>query len=128
MMSLYSVAAVGSKLREVGIFNTTLVAFDVKLARFTTGTGTQGSALTEFGHDPDNPTSLCQAFNTHTVTPTTIVDAGYRASIGAAVGAGVIWTFGDQGIRTGIATTNGIGVIIENGTGQIAQIYFVWDE
>jgi len=53
---------------------------------------------------------------------------GYRASLGAAVGAGVIWTFGDQGIRIEPGTANGFGIVVENGSGQACQIYFVWDE
>lgn len=126
IMSLYSVAATGFKLRECGIFNTTATAFDVKLAKFTTA-GTQGAAITEFSHDESSPASQCTVVNTHTVAPT-IVDAGYRASIGAAIGSGVIWTFGDAGIRIAVGTANGIGFIVENGTGQISQCYFVWDE
>ena len=60
-------------------------------------------------------------------------DLGYRAVLGAAVGSGVIWTFGDDGILIGEpdaveAVTNGIGVILETGTGQICQVYMSWDE
>jgi len=70
----------------------------------------------------------CTAVSTHTVAPTLGDDLGYRASIGAAIGAGVIWTFGDSGLRIPVGTANGIGVIAENGTGQAAQIYLVFDE
>jgi hypothetical protein len=48
--------------------------------------------------------------------------------LGAAIGAGVIWTFGDQGIRIPTGTANGVGVVVENGTGQACQVYMVWDE
>src|SRR6267142_1768833 len=110
-MSLYAVAAASGALRECGVFNTTATALAVKLTRLTT-TGTQGSALTETQHDPDRPVSQCQAFQTHTVAPTLGGDLGYRASLGAAVGSGVIWTFGGEGIRIPIGTANGVGVII----------------
>ena len=126
LMSLYGAAANGGKLREVGIFNTTSVALAVALRRLTTA-GTQGAGLTEAPHDPAVP-PLMTAFNTHTGAPTLGADLGYRAVIGAVVGAGVIWTMGDNGIIIPVGTGNGIGVIIENGTGQICQIYFVWDE
>ena len=127
LLSLYSIAGTGAKLREVGVFNTTGTAVAVALRRLT-ATGTQGAALTEAEHDEDGAPPLCTAFNTHTVNPTLGNDLGYRAQLGGTVGSGIIWTFGDQGIRIPVGTGNGIGVIIENGTGQICQIYFVWDE
>ena len=127
LASLYAAAAVGGKLREIGIANTTATAFDVKLVRLTTA-GTQGASLVKGKHDPDSVAASCTAVSTHTVAPTLGDDLGYRASIGAAIGAGVIWTFGDSGLRIPVGTANGIGVIAENGTGQAAQIYLVFDE
>lgn len=127
LMSIYGIASIGGRLRECGVFNTTNTAFDVKLVRLTTA-GTQGSGLVETGHDNESPAASCTVFQTHSVGPTLGGDLGYRASIGAAIGAGIIWTFGDSGIRIPAGTANGIGVIVENGTGQVAQIYFVWDE
>ena len=127
LISLYSAAAVGGKIREIGVFNTTATALDIKLVRLTT-TGTQGSALTVGKADPDSAAASSGAFQTHTVAPTLGSDLGYRASLGAAVGSGVIWTFGDQGLRIPVGTANGIGVIVENGTGQACQAYIIWDE
>jgi len=127
LISIYSSAGVGPKLREVGLFNTTSTAVAVKLVRLTTA-GTQGSGLTEAKYDPDSAAAACTAFNTHSGAPTLGDDLGYRAALGAAVGAGVIWSFGDQGLRASTGTANGIGVIIENGTGQPLQAYIVWDE
>jgi len=53
--------------------------------------------------------------------------------LGAAVGSGVIWTFGDDGLAITAAdavesTANGIGPVVATGTGQICQCYMVWDE
>lgn len=128
IMSLYSAAAVNMRLREVGVFNTTATGgFTIALCRLTT-TGTQGSALTEFAVDASSAASSCQAFNTHTVAPT-IVDGGYRFHMPAAVGAGVIWTFGgDLGVNANVATTQGVGIYVPNGTGQVCDVYLVWDE
>ena len=125
LMSLYAIAANGCALRECGVFNTTATAVTVKLARFTTA-GTQGSSITIAKYNL-NRTAQMTMFNTHTVAPAA-TDAGYRAQLGAAVGAAVIWTFGDTGIIIEPGTGNGVGVLIENGTGQVCQVYFAWDE
>jgi len=129
LLSLYSAAASAFALRECGVTNTAATAVAVRLVRLST-TGTQGAAVagTQIGYDVARPTPACKVFQTHTVAPTIADDLGYRAQLGAAVGSGVIWTFGDIGIRTAVAVTNGIGVVIENGTGQVCQVYFVWDE
>lgn len=129
LMSLYSVASAGFALREVGISNTAATAVSLKLVRVST-TGTQGSAIagTQLGYDVQRLTPACKLFQTHTVAPTVTDDLGYRVVLGAAVGAGVIWTFGDIGIRSAPATTNGVALIVENGTGQVCQVYWTWDE
>lgn len=126
IISLYGGVTKQGRIREIGITNTTSTAFAVKLVSLST-MGTPGAGLTEGVMDQLAASPNCQAFTTHTVAPTVNQDLGYRASIGAAVGAGVIWTFGDTGLATG-ATPNGVGVIVENGTGQAAQAYIVWDE
>jgi len=132
MMSIYSPAASVGVLREVGAFNTTATAVAIFLTRLT-ATGTQGAGLTEARHNPKKPPALCTAFTTHTADATLGDDLGYRAVLGASVGSGIIWTFGDDGIMIAApdaveAVTNGIGLILENGTGQALQAWFVWDE
>ncbi len=132
MMSLYSPAASTGRLREVGCFNTTATALEIFLTRLT-DTGTQGAGLTESQYDPKGPPALCTAFTTHSADATYGDDLGYRAVLGAAVGSGVIWTFGENGLQIGLPdavelVTNGIGISLETGTGQICQTYFVWDE
>jgi hypothetical protein len=127
IISLYSAAAVAPKIREIGVFNTTSTAVALRVVLLSSA-GTQGTGLTEGKHDQDSATASCTAFTTHTGGPTIASDLGYRASLGAAVGAGVIWTFGDTGLRCAVGTGNGIGVVVENGTGQACQAYIVWDE
>ncbi len=132
MMSIYSGAASTGTLREVGVFNTTATAVEIFLTRLTT-TGTQGAGLTETPYNPKKPAAVCTAFTTHTADASLGEDLGYRAVLGAAVGSGVIWTFGDDGLVISLAdsvelVTTGIGVILETGTGQICQTYMVWDE
>ena len=89
-----------------------------------------GTGLTEAAHDPNKAGgSLCTAVGTHSGSaPTLGDDLGYRASLGAAVGAGVIWTFGDVGISITKGIANGVGIIVATGTGQVLDWYAVWDE
>ena len=130
IMTLWSSATNQVNVREIGVFNTTATAFDIKVVRLSSGPGTVGAGLVET--PIDNPLAVAggMAFTTQTAGTITMTDAGYRASIGAAIGAGMVWTFGAEGFEIVAAggTVNGIGVVVENGTGQAAQTYFVWDE
>ena len=132
MMSIYSAAASTGTLREVGCFNTTATAVAIRLVRIS-DVGTQGAGQNEARYNIKGPPALCTVFTTHTADITVAEDLGYRAVLGAAVGSGVIWTFGDLGLVIGAAdaaeaVTNAIGLILENGTGQACQAYMVWDE
>jgi len=123
--SLFATASVGGNLREVGIFNTTTTAFAAALVRFTNATGV-GAGLTEVDYDPAKP-AILTGFAGHTADGA--VGSPFRyASIGAAIGAGVIWTFGDSGVLIPVGTANGIGIICPTGTGQIFDYYVDWDE
>lgn len=129
--SLYATAAVRPRVVEVGVFNTTSSALAVALVRLSAGTGTQGAALTEMYEDDNSQVAVATAFNTHTVTPTTISAALRQATLGAVAGSGVIWTFGGgktPGLVIPNSTNDAIGIIIPTGTGQVCDIHFVWDE
>jgi len=123
--SLYAAAAVAPRLREIWVTNTTATNLDVRILRLTT-TGTQGAAQTAEKDDPDTVAASASPRTTHSVAPTLSDEIG-RISIGAAIGAGAIVPFGDQGIRIPVGTDNGI-VIIPVGTGQVLNVTFVWDE
>ena len=125
LFSLYATASVGAKVREVGVFNTTTTAVAVALVRFTS-TGTQGAALTEADYDAANP-AICTGFAGHTADAT-VGQLFRQISLGAAIGSGVIWTFGDSGILIPVGTANGIGIIIPTGTGQICDYHLDFDE
>ena len=120
-------AGSGGRMREVGAFNTTSTACDIKLVRLTTA-GTPGSTITAEKYDGNSAANACLAKGLYTSTGPTLTDLGYRASLGAAIGSGVIWTFGDSGLVIPLGVANGIGVVVENGTGQLLQLYFTWDE
>ena len=111
---------------EVGVFNTTTTAFAVALQRFTAG-GTAGAAITEVAEDDTvTPNVVASGVNS---TAATLAGGPYaQASIGAAVGAGVIWTFGGKGVRVPGTASNGIMLLVPTGTGQHFDFYFVWEE
>lgn len=127
--SLYATAASGElTLVEVGIFNTTTTGFCVGLLRATTA-GTQGAALVEENLSDPTHTILGTGFGVHSVAPTVVTGAEMRrGSMGAAVGAGVIWTFGDRGLAIPEGTANGVLINIPTGTGQHFDFYFEWIE
>jgi hypothetical protein len=124
--SLFGIAAQNGKVREIGVFNTTSTAVAVAVCRFTNATGV-GSALTKIQYDEQGPAPGCVAWAGHTGDGAVGGNIRY-ASLGAAIGSGVIWTFGDTGLLMKIGTANGIGIICPTGTGQILDYYIDWDE
>lgn len=128
IFSLYAAASYGGVIREIGVSNSTTTAVTLGVRRMTTA-GTQGTAESEIPHDPARPAAQCTAVNTHSSTGPTLT-AGWLAGpvvLGAAAGAGWVWTFGAEGLVIPAGTGNGIGVI-PNGTGQACDVYILWDE
>jgi hypothetical protein len=130
VISIWSGVTTEPNIREIGVTNTSNTAVDVKIVRLSSGPGTVGASLTKT--PLDNPSAVAGgfAFTTQTAGTITQADAGYRASVGAFIGAGVIWTFGGEGLEilAAAGTVNGVGVVVENGVGQALQAYVVWDE
>lgn len=126
MLSIFGTTTVRPVIREVGVFNTTATALAVALVRFTNATGV-GTGLTEGKEDPADRAAVATVFAGHTADGG-VGDTLRQASLGAAIGSGIIWTFGDKGIVINQATADGVGIITPTGTGQICDVYFVWDE
>lgn len=124
--SLFAIASRTMKVREVGVFNTTAVAFAAALARFTNATGV-GAGLTEAPWDTEGPAPNGTGFAGHTADGA-VGGVLRQASLPAAIGGGVIWTFGETGLVIPAGTANGIGIICPTGTGQIFDYYIDWDE
>lgn len=119
---------VRARLLEVGVFNTTTTPVALKLCRLSTA-GTPGATLTADKLDPGDPVAnVALLKNTYSSTAPTTTDAGWRAILGAAVGSGFVWTFEDYEFCTLVAASAGIGILVENGTGQALQVYFKWRE
>ena len=128
MASLYAQATGALWLAEVGVTNTTVTAFAISLKRFST-LGTVGAVVPGVGYEENdvNVTTKGIAADTHTVGPTLVAGEIRRASVGASIGSGIIWTFGGRGLFVPSGTANGVGLIPITGTGQICDVYFSWD-
>jgi hypothetical protein len=125
--SLYATASSGNLiLREVGAFNTTTTACAVGLS-VATAAGTVGAGVTEVNESDQTHTILGTVFQVHTADAT-IAGEARQGSVGAAIGAGVIWTFYDNGLLIPEGTANGVVLTCPTGTGQVLDFYFVWDE
>lgn len=116
------------RIREIGFFNTTATAVAIKLCRLTTA-GTPGTGLTEaILNDVDPVAAVGTAFNTYSGTGPTLVDLGHRTVLGAAIGSGCIWTFDEWELTIAAVANHGVGLVVENGTGQALQAYIKWTE
>lgn len=126
--SIFGIANKGFRLREVGVWNTTANAVAVSLVRFTNATGV-GAALTEVVWDEDKDAVGAQVTGFAGHTADGAVGSPIRqATLGAVVGSGVIWTFGEYGFEVKAGTANGCGIICPTGTGQILDYYYDWEE
>jgi hypothetical protein len=125
--SLYATAAIRPVVREIGVFNTTSTATAVAICR-ASATGTQGAGLTEVCETDDSRTVIATAFTTHTADAT-LGSPVRQAAIAATIGAGVIFTFGDNGLIIDNATTAGVTIAAVSGvTGQNIDFWITWDE
>ncbi len=127
ILSIYGTTGVIVKVREIGVFNTTSTAVAIAVARMTTATNVGTGLAENLVSASAGPAATATVFAGHTG------DGGVggiirQASLGAAVGSGVIFTFGGNGLVINNATADGIGIIIPTGTGQICDLYIEWEE
>ena len=121
---------VGSKnlhLIEVGIESTTAVSSQVALRRFTTA-GTTGTALDEIPWEGDGqaPTAAVSQVPS---TDHTLTNGSIRvAHLAAAIGGGVIWTFGPEGLEVPAGSGDGFTLTLPGGSDAIINFYFDWIE
>lgn len=128
LIALVGASTIRPHVFEIGLFNTSAVAVALKLVRLSTA-GTPGSAASAIlQHTPEDTGPVAHVYGTYTGSAPTATDAGYRCVLGAVAGSGVIWTFADPGLIIPATTAAGVGVVVENGTGQACQGYVVWME
>ena len=121
--NIYAGASYPIRVVEIGVFNTTTTACAVAVMR-ATATGTKAGARVTDQHDPATIYTSQSADATIADLTKTIA----QASLGAAVGAGMVWTFGAGGLVIPAGTGNGLVLTAPQGTGQYHDFYFVWDE
>lgn len=124
-LGILATATMSPVLREIGIYNTTATACTYRLVNFTGGTA--GAAQTERKHRRNAPAAIAAVFGLWTADATIGEDTGYRAVIGAGAGNGSVITCGDTGLEAELGATSGLG-LVPVGTGQVCEVYFVWDE
>lgn len=124
--SVFATTAIRPKILEIGVFNTTTTALAVAICRFTNATGV-GAGLTEICLDDITQAAVATGFAGHTADGA-VQSSVRQASLGGAVGSGVIWTFSGRGYQIDAATTSGVGIICPTGTGQIVDYYLEWEE
>jgi hypothetical protein len=114
-------------IREVGVFNTTTSAVAVGLA-VCTATGTQAGGLTEYQtDDPSNAAPSETAF-TSMSTAATVAATIRQISLGAAIGSGFVWTFGEKEWEVPEGTANGMIINCPTGTAQHLDFYIKWEK
>lgn len=130
-VTLYGGANAGGRVREISIWNTTATAFYASVRKFSSA-GSRGAGLDEYQIDSPvsaSSASNCTGADASTGTPPTLVVGAPRTLIlPAAVGGGVIWTFGGAGLVIPPGTGNGIGILCPSGTGQVFAYHIEWDE
>lgn len=114
-------------LREVGVFNTTTSAVCVGLA-VCTATGTQAGGLTEYQEDDATAPAPAETAFTSQSSDSTVAATIRQCSLGAAIGSGIIWTFGERGLEVTEGTANGFIISCPTGTAQFLDFYFVWSK
>jgi hypothetical protein len=126
---LMAVATCRPRLVEVGVFNSTATACAVALRRVSAA-GTSGATQSVVYESDPSQAALATPKDTWTVAPTFVTGNLRTASLGAAIGSGVIWTFGGALGGLVIPNTTGDGVVISvlTGTGQICDVSLTWDE
>ena len=129
-VTLAGAATGGCRLREVGLFSTTTTAFYASLRQFSTA-GTRGAAVSsiKWGATAGPASALCTGADANTSTAPTVVAGTCRiVTLPAAIGGGVIWTFGDSGLELPAGTANMFGILCPSGTGQVFTYYLDWEE
>lgn len=112
-------------VREIGVTNTTTTAVCVGVA-VCTASGTQAGALTEYQtDDPSAPAPSETAFTSQS-TDSTVAAQIRQASLGAAIGSGIVFTFGEKEVELSEGAGNGVIINCPTGTAQHLDFWIKW--
>lgn len=115
-------------LREIGVESTTAVSSQVALVKITARSSTGATGLTEvpWSDDGQAPAGSVEHGNTadHTVATGNI----RTAHLPAAIGGGVIWTFGPDELRVRGGSGDGFALVLPGGSDAVINFYFDWEE
>jgi len=114
-------------IREVGIFNTTATAVCVGII-VCTASGTQVGGLTEYQIDDASAPAPSETAFTSQSSDSTSAATIRQASLGAAIGSGVIFTWGEKELEIAEGTGNGIVINCPTGTAQHVDFYLKWQK
>jgi len=115
-------------LREIHVIQTAATAVELAVQRLTTA-GTSNAITGEGKWDADTPNREATIRDTHTSTGPTIT-AGEIESIllPGIIGSAWLWAFDGSGFIIPLGAANGAGVVVVNGTGQVVETTYVWEE
>lgn len=122
-----AVGASNLTLREVGVESTTAVSSTVAL-RIASALGTSGTALDEVPWADDRTAPLATTFQAPTADHTAVAGFIRIAALPAAIGGGVIWTFGPQELELAGGSGDGFFLALPSGSDAIINFYFDWEE
>lgn len=114
-------------IREVGIFNTTTTAVAVGLG-IITATGTQAGTVTEYQIDDTLAPSPSEVVFLSQSSESTLAATIRHASLGAAIGSGIVYTWGEKELEITEGTGNGLIIVCPTGTAQFLDFYIKWQK
>ncbi len=125
--SIYASANARIILREVHVIQTVTTAVELAVQRFTTA-GTSPAITGEGKWNPDTPNREATIRNTHTVGPTIVAGEVESIILPGIIGSAWLWAFDGEGYIIPIGVAFGAGVVVVNGTGQVVETTYVWEE
>ena len=114
-------------IREVGIFLNAATASTIGLGRPANNGSVAGGTVTLGQANVQDDSAAAAGFVTTgwSTAPTVPTQFFRRIGLPAAIGNGIIWTWGERGLRVKQATSL---VVWNLATNSVASISFVWEE
>lgn len=114
-------------LREVGVESTTAVSSQVAL-RLATAVGAAGTALDEISWSGDRVAPVSSVTQIPSADHTAQAGQIRQTSLPAAIGGGVIWTFGPEELKLVAGSGDAFFLSLPAGSDAIINFYFDWVE